>query len=127
LDVLLIILLISSPFTITKTITADGYKALWQIALVTIGGGFVSIAFAELKREQESRKATRDYFKTIFSRSLKEYNKAKKCRRLLRAKATYTEVEEVYLRLDEYDKIMTKLEDCQLEFESLKRDGTKQK
>jgi hypothetical protein len=78
LDVLLIIMLIFLRDEITKPISAEGYKLLWQLAIITVGGGFISLAFAELKREQESRKATRDYFKNVFSRALKEYNKAKK-------------------------------------------------
>jgi hypothetical protein len=132
-DIVLILILILSPeSTLIQIIHNEGYKQLWQISLAVIGGGFITLAFAELKREQESRdkeikleqeirEARREYLRIFFSQALSAYNKAKKCRRMLRAKTIHGKDGVKYFQLNEFAQLMTELEDCQLEFESLKR------
>lgn len=77
-DAALLLILILFPEFLKKILHDEGYKELWGISLAVIGGGFISMAFANLKREQESRETTRQHLRTFFSRALSEYNKVKK-------------------------------------------------
>lgn len=113
--------LVSFPVCLNKLLGAEGYKQLWQLSLASIIGGLVSAAFSELKREQDTIEARRAYLRTFHAAALTAYNRAKKIRRLLRARAIYNSGGILYVQQAEYQAQMIELQDVQLQFESIKR------
>ena len=116
-----IVLLIAAPAPLKSLLGDEGYKQLWQLSLASIVGGLVSAAFSELKREQDSVDARREYLRAFHAGALAAYNRAKKCRRLLKAKAVFDIGAVRNVRQAEYDAQMLELQDVQLKFESMKR------
>lgn len=113
--------LISDPVDLKKRLGDEGYKQLWQLSLASIIGGLVSAAFSELKREQDTIEARRQYLRTFHSTALTAHNRAKKIRRMLIAKAVFDSGGVPHVRQLEYDAQMFELQDVQLQLESIKR------
>jgi hypothetical protein len=116
-----VVALISAPAQLKKVLGDEGLKQLWQLSLATIVGGLVSTAFTELKREQDSIEARRQFLRTFHTGALAAYNRAKKCRRILLAKAVFDANGIPNIRQAEYETQMIELQDIQLQFEGLKR------
>ena len=113
--------LVSAPVTLKQLLGDEGYKQLWQLSLASIIGGLVSAAFSELKREQDTTEARREYLRAFHSTALTAYNRSKKVRRLLRAKAFFDSTGVPHVRQCEWETQMLELQDVQLQFESMKR------
>jgi len=120
--VILILALILFRNYLKSNLDGDEYKSVLEFVIIIFGGGFISIAFERIKKEQELREARRQYLRDFYLKAVAEYNKVKKCRRLLRARAIYQEKGVQYLRINESVQILTELEDSQLEFEGMLRE-----
>ena len=119
IDVILILVLLIWRELLRTELGEEVYKLLWEVAAITIGGGFISLIIEKIKREQELRDAKREYLRDFYLRALAEYNKAKKCRRMLRAKAIYKEQGIWHLRANESIDILAEIEDSQLGLETM--------
>ena len=113
--------MVSAPVSLRQLLGDEGYKQLWQLSLASIIGGLVSAAFSELKREQDTIEARREYLRTFHTAALVAYNRTKKVRRLLRAKAVFDSGGVPHIHLSQWEAQMLELQDVQLQFESMKR------
>jgi hypothetical protein len=116
-----IVILIWQHEPLKSTLGEKGYGGLLQLSLGTVFGGLVSSVFDQLKREQEAREARRQSLRNFYSVALSAYNRTKRCRRMLTAKAIYNEGGIPHVREDEYRTLMSELEDLQLDFETMRR------
>lgn len=116
-----IVILIRQHESLNTALGEKGYDGLLQLSLGTVLGGLVSSVFDQLKREQETREARRQSLRNFYSVALSAYNRTKRCRRMLTAKAIYDEGGVPRVREDEYRTLMTELEDLQLDFENMRR------
>ena len=126
------------------TLKLEVAKSLLQLGVVAAVGAVVSILIFEYQREQQGIDRTADlehrtaekqreldrksleYRETlllsILSRAMDAYGRAKKTRRLLRARAISTRNQATVVWADEYDLCFDTLNDAQLDLENLARD-----
>jgi uncharacterized membrane protein YgaE (UPF0421/DUF939 family) len=105
-----IVILIWQHESLKTAFGEKGYDGLLQLSLGTVFGGLVSFVFDQLKREQETREARRQLLRNSYSVALSAYNRTKRCRRMLTAKAIHNEGGIPHAREDEYRTLMTELE-----------------
>lgn len=126
------------------TLKLEVAKSLLQLGVVAVAGAVVSILIFEYQRERQAIDRTADlerqaaekqreldrksleYRETlllsVLSRAMEAYNRAKKARRLLRARAIATRDQATVVLADEYDICLDMLNDAQLDLENLARD-----
>jgi hypothetical protein len=113
-----------------EILDGDVFRLTYQFFLLAVLGGALSFLFKEISRErqyrqeelikeEEKRTHNSKRLREIHSELLGAYNKAKKVRRLLRAKALTktTTSKKIIVVQDEYDRQMQELIDAQLVFE----------
>lgn len=102
-----------------KTWDSGFFDALWEFVILGIGGGFVAFVFGLYSREREERERDRVLQREVFNQLVSAYNKAKKVRRLMRARAVFQDSKgDAYVRAEEYDKLFDDLNDARLSFEA---------
>ena len=117
------IVLILRGHDLANYLQEDVFKLLAQLILVSGIGGIISVALAEFTRARENRQQLRDLQRKAFSDLVEAYHEVKRLRRLLRAKAVRlgpSGKKEIVDR-DEYDTLLQRLNDVQLQCEFYKR------
>jgi hypothetical protein len=126
------------------TLAFEIAKSLLQLGVVAVVGALVSLAMTDYQLEQSRRDKDRDHqhqnnskerdierqrseyredlLTATLSRTVSAYSRAKKARRLLRARFGVAPGGPGLIRLDDYDHFMEMVNDAQLELESLKGD-----
>jgi hypothetical protein len=126
------------------TLKLEAAKALLQLGVVAVIGAVVSLLVFEYQRERQAIDRTADLERqalekqrdldrknleyrealllSILSKAMDAYGRAKKARRLLRARAISAKNEETVVLADQYDACFDMLNDAQLDLENLARD-----
>lgn len=100
----------------------ETFKILLQFLLLVVIGGAFSLLFSQYALEREKRETKKEEYRELLAELIKEYNSAKRIRRLLRAEARFVpNNEEVNIKAEPYHKQMKALINVQLGFEYLKR------
>ena len=104
------------------TIAFEVAKSLLQLGVVAVVGAFVSWAMTEYQLAQSRYEYREELLTSTLSRAVAAYSRAKRARRLLRARSGAAPGGPGLIRLDDYDRFMEMVNDAQLELESLKGD-----
>ncbi|MFI5911119.1 hypothetical protein [Dactylosporangium sp. NPDC051541] len=118
----------------TRVVGIEAYKNLLQFCLVVVLGGAVSLLYqaynrqvdrqAEVKRQDEHRAdAVQETRQRYLSELIGHYNRVKRARRLLRAKALTHDPDRANrrVRVARYDELLQSVLDAQLTFETMSR------
>lgn len=104
---------------LAKNLQDDVFKLLAQLILVSGIGGIISLSLAEFTRARERRQQLQDQQRKAFSDIVESYHEVKRLRRLLRARAVRmgpSGAKDIVDR-DEYDTLLQRLNDVQLQCE----------
>jgi hypothetical protein len=93
-----------------RIVNDDVFKLTYQFFLIGVIGGAISLFYESVQRQRDVREAERGLQRKLLEEVIQAYNKVKRVRRLLRAKARD--------KPTLYDEQMLVLLDTQLDFEA---------
>jgi hypothetical protein len=100
----------------------EAFKISLQFLLIVVIGGALTLLFSQYQKECENKEAKKEKYRKVLTEVIREYNSAKRIRRLLRAEARFVSNEgEIAIKAEPYRKQMRALINVQLRFEYLKR------
>jgi len=106
---------------LNNTWDLETFKILLQFIFIVVIGGAITLIFSQYSKECEKREQKKEEYRKILAEIIKEYNSAKRIRRLLRAEAKIVTGEGIAIKAGPYREQMRALNNVQLRFEYLKR------